>query len=157
MCITFGISILVILIVIPYSFSRDVYIQVISFVDNAMIPIYHNLRRYANKVFKLVASNGKGTMGWCPDSSFICCITTEEKSYHRGNIDDRNPQKWKVLAKELFVKIFVNRGYIPPKLFDTLFDDGIQLVFGIKSNIKNNLCPILCKRLHNRKNLRRNY
>ncbi len=25
----------------------------------------HNLRRYANKVFKGVATDGKGTMGWC--------------------------------------------------------------------------------------------
>ena len=25
----------------------------------------HNLRRYANKVFKGIATDGKGTMGWC--------------------------------------------------------------------------------------------
>ena len=37
----------------------------ISFVDSTMIPICHNLRRYANRVFKGVATNGKGTMGWC--------------------------------------------------------------------------------------------
>ena len=30
-----------------------------------MIPVYHNLRRYANKVFKGIATDGKGTMGWC--------------------------------------------------------------------------------------------
>ena len=37
----------------------------ISFVDSTMIPVCHNLRRYANKVFKGVAADGKGTMGWC--------------------------------------------------------------------------------------------
>ena len=36
----------------------------ITFVDSTMIPVCHNLRRYANKVFKGVATNGKGTMGW---------------------------------------------------------------------------------------------
>ena len=30
-----------------------------------MIPLCHNLRRYANKVFKGIATDGKGTMGWC--------------------------------------------------------------------------------------------
>ena len=30
-----------------------------------MIPVCHNLRRYANKVFKGIATDGKGTMGWC--------------------------------------------------------------------------------------------
>ncbi len=37
----------------------------ISFVDSTMVPVCHNLRRYANKVFKGLATNGKGTMGWC--------------------------------------------------------------------------------------------
>ena len=37
----------------------------ISFVDSTMIPVCHNLRRYANKVFKGMATDGKGTMGWC--------------------------------------------------------------------------------------------
>ena len=35
----------------------------ISFVDSAMIPVCHNVRRYFNKVFAGLAKNGKGTMG----------------------------------------------------------------------------------------------
>ena len=30
-----------------------------------MIPVCHNLRRYANKVFKRIATDRKETMGWC--------------------------------------------------------------------------------------------
>ena len=37
----------------------------ITFVDSTMIPVCHNLRRYANKVFKGIATDGKETMGWC--------------------------------------------------------------------------------------------
>ena len=37
----------------------------ISFVDSTMIPVCHNVRRYFNKVFKGLAKNGKGAMGWC--------------------------------------------------------------------------------------------
>lgn len=34
----------------------------INLVDNAMIPVCRNLRRYGNEVFEGVAIDGKGTM-----------------------------------------------------------------------------------------------
>lgn len=37
----------------------------ITFVDSTMIPVCHDLRRYASKVLKGIATNGKGAMGWC--------------------------------------------------------------------------------------------
>ena len=52
-----------------------------------------------------------------------------------ADVDDRK----KVSAKELYGKAFADRSYISPKLFDTLFDDGIRLVHGIKTNMKNRL------------------
>lgn len=126
-----------------YAFGRCTGI---SFVDSTMIPVCHNLRRYANKVFDGVATNGKGTMGWCHGFKlhFICndrgemitfCLTGD-------NVDDRDPKVWKVLSKELYGKLFADRGYISPKLFDRLFDDGIQLVTGVRANMKNKLMPL---------------
>lgn len=35
----------------------------------------------------------------------------------------------------MYGKVFADRGYISPKLFDSLFADGIQLVHGIKTNL----------------------
>lgn len=52
----------------------------ISFVDNTMIPICHNLRRYANKVFKDMAADGKGTMECAMASNCILPVTTVGKS-----------------------------------------------------------------------------
>lgn len=37
---------------------------------------------------------------------------------------------------------FADKGYISPKLFESLFDDGIHLVTGIKANRKNRLMPL---------------
>ena len=45
--------------------SDSEIMTIITFVDSTMIPICHNLRRYANKVFKGIATDGKGAMGWC--------------------------------------------------------------------------------------------
>ena len=52
----------------------------ITFVDSTMIPICHNLRRYANKVFKGIATDGKGTMGWFMDSNCTWLAMIGEKS-----------------------------------------------------------------------------
>lgn len=118
----------------------------ISFVDSTMIPVCHNLRRYANKVFKDMATNGKGTMGWCHgfklhllcnDSGDIItfCLTG-------ANVDDRDKRVWKVLAKELYGKVFADRGYIKQGLFEELCDRGIHLVHGLRANMKNRLMPM---------------
>lgn len=111
-----------------------------------MIPVCHNLRRYANKVFKGIATNGKGSMGWCHGFKlhFVCNDRGEFITFclTGANVDDRNPKVWQVLAKELYGKLFADKGYISPKLFESLFDDGIHLVTGIKANMKNRLMPL---------------
>ncbi len=84
----------------------------------------------------------KAQLNGATDSSFICCVMTGKIitfCLTEANIDDRNPKIWKILAKELYGKVFADKGYISPKLFDILFDDGIQLVHGIKTNMKNRL------------------
>ena len=88
-----------------------------------------------------MATDGKGTMGWCHGFKFhLMCNNRREIITFcliGLNIDDRDPMVWKVLAKGLYGKGFADRGYISPKLFDSLFDDGIRLVHGIKTNMKN--------------------
>ena len=48
---------------------------------------------------------------------------------------------FKVYAKRLYGKLFADKGHISQKLFDLLFDDGIQLVTGLRVNMKNKLMP----------------
>lgn len=118
----------------------------VSYADSTMIPVCHNVRRYMNKVFKGIAKDGKGTMGWCHGFKLhlVCndrgeiitfCLTP-------ANVDDRDLGVWKVLSKELYGKLFADRGYISQKLFDYLFPDGIQVITGLKGNMKNKLMPL---------------
>lgn len=121
----------------------------ISYVDSTMIPVCHTMRRYANKVFRGMATDGKGTMGWCHGFKlhFVCNDQAEIITFvlTPANTDDRDTKVWKVLSKELYGKLFADRGYISQKLFDELFDDGIHLVTGIRSNMKNKLMPMMDK------------
>ena len=110
-----------------------------------MIPICHNLRRYANKVFDGIATDGKGTMGWCHGFKLhLACNDRGEIIAFvltGANVSDKNPEVFKVLAKRLYGKLFTDKGYISQKLFDFLFEDGIHLVTGLKTNMKNKLMP----------------
>ena len=54
-------------------------------------------------------------------------------------MDDRDTKVWAVMARTLYGKLFADRGYISPKLFDMLFEDGVHLVTGIRTNMKNKL------------------
>lgn len=115
----------------------------ISFVDSTKIAVCHNKRIKSNKVFKGMAEIGKGTMGWfygfklhlvCNDRGELLnfCLT-------KGNVDDRNPEVFNVLSRKLFGDLFADKGYISKHLFESLWNDGIHLVTGIKSNMKNQL------------------
>ena len=42
----------------------------------------------------------------------------------------------------IYGKLFADRGYISPSLFEALFADGVHLVTGIRSNMKNKLMPL---------------
>ncbi len=105
-------------------------------VDSTMIPVCHNLRRCANRV-KGVATDRKWTMGWCHGFKlhFTCNDRGEIISFclAGANVDDRNPKAWNVLTKELYGRLFADRGYIPPRPFENLFEDGIHLVAGIRA------------------------
>ena len=118
----------------------------ITFVDSTKIAVCNNKRIYRNKVFQDIASRGKNTMGWfygfklhlvCNDRGELLsfCLTP-------GNIDDRDPKTLKSLTKKLFGKLFADKGYISKSLLEMLFNQGVHLVTGIKSNMKNRLMPL---------------
>ena len=121
----------------------------ITFVDSTMIPICHNLRRYANKVFKGIATDEKGTMGWCHGFKLhLACNDRGEIIAFvltGANVSDKDPTVFDVLAKRLYGKLFADKGYISQKLFDSLFEEGIQLVTGLRVNMKNKLMPFYDK------------
>lgn len=118
----------------------------ISFVDSTCIPVCHNKRISNNKVFKDFAKIGKSTMGWyfgfklhllCNDrGELIDFVLT------RGNVDDRDKMVFSVFEKNLFGKLYADKGYISQQLFEMLWHNGTHIVTGLKSNMKNKLMPI---------------
>ena len=60
-----------------------------------------------------------------------------------GNIDDRAVLEQ--LTKSLKGKLYADKGYISKKLFKRLWNNGLQLITGIRKNMKNYLMPWIDK------------
>jgi hypothetical protein len=118
----------------------------ITYVDSTKIQVCHNKRIGRNKVFKDMAKVGKSTMGWF--FGFKLHLVCNEKGellnfcLTKGNVDDRNVDVFNVLSKDLFGKLYGDKGYISSTLFEFLFNKGVHLVTGIKCNMKNRLMSL---------------
>jgi hypothetical protein len=118
----------------------------ISFIDSTPIRVCHNRRIHSNKVFRQYAQRGKCSIGWF--FGFKLHIIVNEKgellnfAITQGNIDDREPLIAGKMLKNIWGKLFGDRGYLSQKLFETLFYDGIHLITKIRNNMKNSLMNI---------------
>ena len=110
----------------------------VSFIDATPLKVCHNKRISTNKVFKNLARIGKSTMGWF--FGFKLHITTNTEGellsfqITKGNRDDRKSVKY--LCKNLFGKVYGDKGYISQNLFEEMFEVGIKIVTQMKKNMK---------------------
>ena len=101
------------------------------------------------KVFKGIAEKGKSTMGWYV--GFKLHLLCNEKGeiinfvITKANVDDRNESVMDTLTDKVFGKLYADKGYISQSLFGRLWDDGIHIVTGLRSNMKQRLMPIYDK------------
>ncbi len=105
--------------------------------------VCHNRRIHSHKVFKGIAERGKSSTGWFYGFKLHLVINDKGEilSFYLtpGNVDDRNPKVIESLAKELFGKLFGDKGYLSKKISNILFSKGIQLITKLKKNMKNKL------------------
>jgi hypothetical protein len=115
----------------------------ISFVDSTPIRVCHNKRIFNHKVFDGIATRGKSTMGYFFGFKLHIVVSDTGEILDfvitPGNVDDRTPLKDGNFLKNIFGKLFADKGYIGQELFKQLFIDGIQLITGLKRNMKNSL------------------
>jgi hypothetical protein len=130
-----------------YLQTRKGRITGISFVDSTPIIVCHSRRVHSHKVFKKLAKTGKNSVGRFYGFKLHIVINECEKlsafKLTPGNTDDRKPVP--DMVRGLSGKIFGDRGYISQKLFEDLFEEGIQLITKIRKNMKNRLIPLIDK------------
>ncbi len=122
----------------------------ISFVDATTLKVCQNLRIPRHKVFADSAGRGQTSVGWfygfklhlmindCGE--ILSCYLTA------GNVDDRKPVAGMVKkARRMFGKLFGDKGYISKALRECLQIEEVQLVTGIKKNMKNKVVNLYDK------------
>lgn len=121
----------------------------ISFIDSTKISVCHNRRIGSHKVMAEFAARGKTSVDWFYGFKVHLVINDEGEllgvKITAGNVDDRDPVP--ELAHALFGKLFGDRGYIAQKLFDQLWEQGVQLITKLRKNMKNKLLPLFDKLL----------
>lgn len=119
----------------------------ISYIDSTPIQVCKPKRMSSNKVFKGVAKKGKSTIGWF--FGFKVHIIVNEcggllaVKLTQANVDDRSPVLG--MIKNIFGKLYGDKGYISKELTENLFKSGISLITGIKKNMKNKLYTVVDK------------
>lgn len=116
----------------------------VNFIDSTRIPVCHNKRTHSHKVFSSIAEIGKSTMGWFYGFKlhFIIDIYVHITSYKftKGNKDDKSPVLQ--LTKNIWGKLFGDKGYIGKELAEELDNNGITLITPYKKNMKARLLPV---------------
>jgi hypothetical protein len=119
----------------------------ISFIDSTSLRVCHNRRIHSHKVFAECAERGKTSVDWFYGFKLHLVINDCGEllalRLTPGNTDDRRPVPQ--LVKELFGKLFGDKGYISQPLFETLYDDGIQLVTKLRKRMKQRLLSMFDK------------
>lgn len=113
----------------------------ISFIDSTHLKVCHNRRIHNHKVFNGIAERGQCSIGWFYGFKLHLIINDKGEilSFYltKGNVDDRNLKMITEMTKEIFGKLFGDKGYISKMLSDILFGNGIQMITKPRKNMKN--------------------
>jgi len=119
----------------------------IYFADSTKLAVCHNRRIHRHKVFDGLAARGKTTMGWFYGLKLHFVIN------HKGQImalkitpgSRADSTVLDDITQSLAGKLFADKGYVSKELFKTLWQHGLQLITGIRRNMKNYLMPMADK------------
>ena len=121
----------------------------ISFVDSTCIPVIHNKREFSVKVFKGIAAKGKSAR------RVVCWLQATPSVQRKGelvnfvltraNVDDRQESVIDTLTDKVFGKLYADKGIYLAIAFRTSVGQGVHIVTGLRSNMKQRLMPLYDK------------
>jgi hypothetical protein len=119
------------------------------YVDATHFAVCKNKRIHRHKTFAGFAAKGKSTMGYFFGFKLhLVCNTIGEiiaVKITAGNVDDRKAFEDIMEKHSLHGKCYADKGYVSKSLFQNLWQKGLQLITGIKKNMKNYLMPLIDK------------
>ncbi|KAM3111691.1 IS982 family transposase [Phormidesmis sp. 146-33] len=127
----------------------------LAFIDSTPLEVCHPARAHAHKVFQNLVGWGKSSIGWKFGFKLHLMINDRGEllafKLTPANTDDRQPVP--EMTQDLIGQLFGDRGYISQKLFEELYDRGLQLVTKSKKNMKQRLVKLMDKILLRKRSL----
>ncbi|MCA6599047.1 MAG: IS982 family transposase [Pseudanabaena sp. M57BS1SP1A06MG] len=127
----------------------------IAFIDSTSITVCHNKRIQRNKVFKGLAKRGKSTSGWFYGFKLHLIINDRGEilafQLTPGNVSDVSMAE--NLSKNIFGKLFGDKGYISSDIAKSLLKRGLELFTSIRANMKQKLMSLTDKILLRKRSL----
>ena len=121
----------------------------IYFADSTSLKVCRNKRIHQHKVFEGLATRGKTTMGWFFGLKLHMVINHKGQimavKITPGNVSDLSVLT--DITKNLKGKCYADKGYIGKNVFSKLWNQGLHLIHGIRSNMNNYLMPFIDKML----------
>ena len=115
----------------------------INFVDSTTLDVCDSHRINSNRVFSGIAKRGKSSTGWFYGFKLHLAINDKGEILSfcltSGNVDDRDWNVLDRLTREMYGKLFADKGYLSPKLFEKLWERNIQLITKVRKNMENKL------------------
>lgn len=121
-----------------------------SFIDSTKLAVCKNQRINQHKQFKGIAERGHTSTGWFYGFKLHLIINDKAEiisfQLTRGNVAYNNENLLLKLCKDLFGKVYGDKGYlVKASVFEKLFFDGVHLITKIKRNMKNKLMSVYDK------------
>ena len=69
-------------------------------------------------------------------------VRTAQFCIYKANVDDCNEMVFNIFGKNLFRKLYADKGYISQGLIEKLWFHDIHIVTGLRSNMKNKLMTV---------------
>jgi len=118
----------------------------ISFWDSTPLEVCDPRRINSHKVFEGVAKRGYSSTGWFYGFKLHIAINDQGEiiafCLTSGNVNDKDWNVISKLSKEMYGKVFADKGYLSAALFEKLYANGIQLITKLKKNMKNRIMDI---------------
>lgn len=115
------------------------------FADSKKLPVCDNRRIHSHQVFKNIASRGKSSTGWFYGLKLHLVINQLGQIMNflitPASVSDNNEAVLRRLLGGLTGKCYADKGYIS-KLFEQFYQEGLQIVTKIRTNMKNALMDL---------------
>lgn len=110
----------------------------IYYIDSTYVEVCKNQRIYKHKTFKNIAQRGKTSVGWFFGFKLHIVINQIGEILNlnvtKGNISDSKAAQ--SITKDLFGKLFGDKGYLGKNLKEDLLQNGLELFTKVRKNMK---------------------